>query len=249
MIVNMVALTGLVMATSALPTEMPELAKKLQCDACHAIDKKIVGPAWRDVAKAYNSGTTTGTGKKVSDILAGKTAEEQLLITITEGGSGNWGSMPMPTLDPGRTQQADIKQVVKFILGLASESGTMLPMAVIQKPSVPTISKTDHLLTLAKKYKCAACHSLDGEVVSNKKTAGPAWMEISKAYNSNGVTRTGKKIADILRFHTVEKWLLLKASQGGTGNWGSNVMPANDPDYKHEADIRELVKLILELAR
>lgn len=245
----MVALASLVVTTSAWPTEMPELAKKLQCDACHAIDKKIVGPAWRDVAKAYNSGTTTGTGKKVSDILAGKTAEEQLLITITKGGGGNWGSMPMPTLDPDHTHQDDIKEVVKFILGLASESGTMPQVAVIEKPSVPTISKTDHLLALAKKYKCAACHSLEGEVVSNKKAAGPAWTEISKAYNSNGVTHTGKKISDILRFHTVEKWLLLKISQGGTGNWGSNVMPANDPDYKHEVDTRELVKLILELAR
>ena len=90
------AAAGLMLSFSASPVEMPESAKKLKCDACHSIEKKIVGPAWMDVSKAYNSNGTTASGNKVSDILAGKTAEESLLIKVSEGGAGNWGTMPMP---------------------------------------------------------------------------------------------------------------------------------------------------------
>ena len=59
---SMVATAGLMAAVCASAEEMPALAKKLNCTACHAIDKKVVGPAWRDVAKKYTgSGVTKYT--------------------------------------------------------------------------------------------------------------------------------------------------------------------------------------------
>lgn len=46
-----IATAGLMVAGSAMATDMPDLAKKNGCAACHAIDKKVVGPAWMDIAK------------------------------------------------------------------------------------------------------------------------------------------------------------------------------------------------------
>ena len=120
-IVSMVAATGLMIAGSALATDMPELAKKSGCIACHKIDSKLVGPAWMDVSKAYNSNGATTTGKKVADILAehkAKTAEEWLLQKVAKGGTGNWGTAPMIPNSP-KVSDADIKTLVEFVLGLA----------------------------------------------------------------------------------------------------------------------------------
>ena len=121
---------GLMVAGSALATDIPPLAKKHNCVACHSIDKKVVGPAWRDISKAYNSVGATGSAvdpalykvsTKVSEILeknSVRNVEEWLIHKISKGGSGNWGTMPMPANDPSGAKTADIKELVKFILNL-----------------------------------------------------------------------------------------------------------------------------------
>lgn len=127
-IVGMMA-AGLMATGVVLATDMPPLAKKHNCVACHSIDKKVVGPAWRDISKAYNSVGATGSAvnsaykvsNKTADILAknnAKTAEEWLLHKISKGGAGDWGTMPMPANDPSGAKSADIKELVKFIMGL-----------------------------------------------------------------------------------------------------------------------------------
>jgi len=98
------AVAGLMLAGSALATDMPELAKKMNCTACHAIDKKVVGPAWMDVSKKYKGDAS---------------AAEKLQVKVSKGGSGNWGTMPMPANDAAGTKQAEIKELVAFVLGLA----------------------------------------------------------------------------------------------------------------------------------
>lgn len=103
-IVNMMVAAGLMVAGSAMATDMPALAKKNNCTACHAIDKKVVGPAWMDVSKKYKGDAS---------------AEAKLITKVSKGGSGVWGSMPMPANDPAGTKQADIKELVQFVLGLA----------------------------------------------------------------------------------------------------------------------------------
>lgn len=119
-IVSMIAAAGLMVAGSAMATDMPDLAKKSGCTACHSVDKKVVGPAWADVAKAYNSNGATTTGKKVSEVLAennAKTAGEYLAQKIAKGGKGNWGTVAMIPNSP-KVSDADIKTLVDFILGL-----------------------------------------------------------------------------------------------------------------------------------
>lgn len=117
---SMVAVTGLIALTGgamAAEVEMPALAKKLNCTACHAIDRKIVGPAWRDIAKKYTgSGVTkfTYNGKEYPLI-------EGLVMKVSKGGSGNWGTMPMPANDASGNHQAEITELVKFEQSLATK--------------------------------------------------------------------------------------------------------------------------------
>jgi cytochrome c len=77
-----------------------QLAQKYNCLACHAEDKKLVGPAYKEVAKKYKGD-------------AG--AEAKLEGKVKAGGSGVWGAIPMP---PNNVPDADIKVLVEWILSL-----------------------------------------------------------------------------------------------------------------------------------
>jgi len=83
--------------------KMPELARQYNCTACHAIDKKVVGPSWMAVSKKYKGDAT---------------AEAKLIAKVSKGGSGVWGSMPMPANDAGGIHQAEMKELVRFVLSL-----------------------------------------------------------------------------------------------------------------------------------
>lgn len=112
-IVSMMVAAGLMVAGSAMATDMPAIAKKNNCTACHAIDKKVVGPAWMDVSKKYQGAANFKYNGKEYPLAEG------LAMKVSKGGSGNWGSMPMPANDPAGSKQADIKELVHFILDLA----------------------------------------------------------------------------------------------------------------------------------
>jgi cytochrome c len=88
-----------IVATPALANE--ELAKKSACTACHAIDKKLVGPAYKEVAAKYKGD---------------KTAEAKLIEKVKKGGTGVWGQVPMPP--NSGVKDEDIKTLVKWILAL-----------------------------------------------------------------------------------------------------------------------------------
>ncbi len=78
------------------------LAQKSGCFTCHMIEKKLVGPAWNDVAAKYRGQ---------------KDAEAKLVTKVAKGGSGVWGTVPMPPNTP-RVNENDIKTLVHFILSL-----------------------------------------------------------------------------------------------------------------------------------
>ena len=79
-----------------------QLAKKSGCLTCHSIEKKIVGPAWRDVATKYRGDAS---------------AQSTLDNKVAKGGKGAWGNMAMPANSP-RVAEADIHSLVSFILSL-----------------------------------------------------------------------------------------------------------------------------------
>jgi cytochrome c len=78
------------------------LAQKSGCLACHSVDKKVLGPAYKDVAAKYKGD---------------KTAEAKLVAKVKAGGSGVWGPMPMPANSP-QVKDDDIKTIVQWVLSL-----------------------------------------------------------------------------------------------------------------------------------
>ena len=87
-------------AAAALPAHaQEELAKKHNCLACHATDKKLVGPSYKDVAAKYRS--DAGAQAKLAD-------------KVKKGGQGVWGQVPMPPNT--QVPDADINALVKWIL-------------------------------------------------------------------------------------------------------------------------------------
>ena len=74
---------------------------KAGCRACHAMDKKMVGPSYQDIAKKYK-----GDAKAVA------TLSEK----VRKGGTGNWGQIPMPPSPPEKISDADLKAVLEWIL-------------------------------------------------------------------------------------------------------------------------------------
>ncbi len=76
-----------------------DLAKKSNCMSCHTVDKKLVGPAYQEVAKKYAG------NKDALKILSAK---------VKAGGKGVWGEIPMPP--NAAVKDADIETLVKWIL-------------------------------------------------------------------------------------------------------------------------------------
>lgn len=87
---------GVVMAGQAQADEA--LAKAKNCMACHALDKKVVGPAYKDVAAKYKGD---------------KGAVDKLAAKVKAGGSGVWGPTPMP---PNAVTDDEAKKLVAWIL-------------------------------------------------------------------------------------------------------------------------------------
>ncbi|HVJ12016.1 MAG TPA: c-type cytochrome [Burkholderiales bacterium] len=92
-----VLVVGLIAAFPALANE--ELAKKHACFACHTVDKKLVGPSYKDVAAKYRSD---------------KDAVAKLAQKVKNGSQGVWGTIPMPP--NSAVPEADINALVKWVL-------------------------------------------------------------------------------------------------------------------------------------
>ena len=93
----LIAALGAAFATPAFANL--ELATKNACTACHAIDKKLVGPSYQEVAAKYK-----GNAK----------AEAMLVEKVKKGGVGTWGQVPMPP--NANAKDADIATLVMWIL-------------------------------------------------------------------------------------------------------------------------------------
>jgi len=108
-------------AGSTFAVDMPPLAKKNGCTACHAIDHKVVGPAWMDVAKKYKGVKTYKYSNNGSNAPDAKEYPlvEGLVVKVSKGGHGNWGSAAMIPNDPSGKKQNEIKELVEFELSLA----------------------------------------------------------------------------------------------------------------------------------
>ena len=97
-----VLLAMMVALTVAAPAFADQaLATSKNCMACHALDKKLVGPAYKDVAAKYASD---------------KAAVDKLATKIMKGGSGVWGPVPMPA--NAQVNDAEAKKLAAWVMSL-----------------------------------------------------------------------------------------------------------------------------------
>jgi cytochrome c len=91
---------GIAAVVAAFPARASEeLAKKHACLACHTVDKKLVGPSYKEVAGKYRSDPG---------------AEGKLADKVKKGSQGVWGQVPMPP--NGAVPDGDVRALVKWIL-------------------------------------------------------------------------------------------------------------------------------------
>lgn len=88
----------LAVAAATTDAAATQLLTKYNCTACHTVDKKLVGPSYKEIAAKY-AGDASAAGK--------------LEQKVKNGGSGAWGAIPMP---PNNVPDADLKTIVEWIL-------------------------------------------------------------------------------------------------------------------------------------
>jgi cytochrome c len=95
------AAAALALAGVAQAQDANDLLKKHGCTACHAIDKKVIGPAYNDVAAKYKGDASAAT---------------KLFESVKKGSTGKWGPIPMPP--NAAVPDADVKTMVGHVLSL-----------------------------------------------------------------------------------------------------------------------------------
>lgn len=95
----LIAALSALASTSAFAQDAAALAKSKNCMACHAVNNKLVGPAYKDVAAKY---------------AGQKGAEDKLVQKVIKGGAGVWGPVPMPA-NP-QVSEAEAHTLVKWVL-------------------------------------------------------------------------------------------------------------------------------------
>ena len=95
---GLLLLTPLLLATSVLAQEIPKQISKYNCLGCHAVDQKIVGPSYKEIATKYRGQ---------------KDAEALLMKEVRSGTQGKWGKIAMP---PQQIADEDLKIIMHWIL-------------------------------------------------------------------------------------------------------------------------------------
>lgn len=100
LLIGAAAALGVLLASSPAFANADEAMNKAGCMACHAKDKKLVGPAFKDIAAKY----------KGQDVTA------KLVEKVRKGGAGSFGPIPMPPHDAAKISDGDLKAAVEQIL-------------------------------------------------------------------------------------------------------------------------------------
>jgi cytochrome c len=104
---NKLIICALLLATAGLGSSAAHaseaIIKKARCVACHAVDKKLVGPAYKDVAAKYRGDSG---------------APARLFTKVRNGGSGNWGDIPMLPHPADKISDENLTAAIQWILAL-----------------------------------------------------------------------------------------------------------------------------------
>ena len=102
-VLNIAAAAALLVAGQAMAADAPAPKEAAACMACHQVAVKVVGPAYKDVAKKY---------------AGDKGAVDKLTAKVIAGGKGVWGEIPMPPKGGTSLKDDEIKKVVAWVLTL-----------------------------------------------------------------------------------------------------------------------------------
>jgi cytochrome c len=102
--IAMLGALAVTMATSAGAETPEELARTKGCLSCHAVDQKVVGPAYKEVAAKYAGQADT---------------ESRLVVKVLKGSTGAWGFVPMPPNTGVSEEEAHV--LVKWVLSNADK--------------------------------------------------------------------------------------------------------------------------------
>ena len=100
MTTKLAILAALALASASAWPDVPAPMTKAGCMACHTVDKKLVGPAFKEIAAKY----------KGQDVVA------KLMDKVRKGGTGSFGPVPMLPNPPEKINDAELKAAVEFIL-------------------------------------------------------------------------------------------------------------------------------------
>lgn len=103
LLLPLLAATSLTAAAPARAADGEAIVKKARCVACHTVDQKRVGPAYKDVAAKYH-GDASAAGK--------------LFDKVRHGGAGVWGEIPMIPHPADKISDDDLKAAIHWILAL-----------------------------------------------------------------------------------------------------------------------------------
>ncbi|MCG2576825.1 c-type cytochrome [Dechloromonas sp. XY25] len=103
MLTGLAAAATMIAMPSAQAADGEAIVKKARCVACHAVDQKRVGPAYKEVAAKYK-----GDAK----------APAALFDKVRHGGSGNWGQVPMIPHPADKISDEDLKAAIHWVLSL-----------------------------------------------------------------------------------------------------------------------------------
>ena len=163
-----------------------KLVRTNDCTSCHAVARKVVGPAYRDVAKKYRGQPN---------------AVQKLSQKIKQGGSGVWGPIPM-TPHPALTT-AQLKQMVEWVLSLGAQPAKQ-PAASAATPSEPEAAAKQYSYTLADGTTVKLDFPLFVEGMEKDQKVTKDIFHGYEIYNSycyrcHGQDATGSEIAPDLR--------------------------------------------------
>ena len=103
LLLPLIAATAFTAVSPAHAADGEAIVKKARCVACHAVDVKRVGPAYKDVAAKYH-GDASAPGK--------------LFDKVRNGGAGVWGDVPMIPHPADKISDEDLKAAIQWILAL-----------------------------------------------------------------------------------------------------------------------------------
>jgi cytochrome c len=117
-------------ANASFATEMPQSMTDMGCSNCHALNAKVVGPSWADIAQHYR------------DKRDDPATLNQLVKNVSIGSRNNWGSLPMIASDPTGKKRDQIIEAVKYILSLPEEPSSQ-PASQPAAKNQPVASQTE----------------------------------------------------------------------------------------------------------